>query len=73
MPIIRPALYHLVTKTIIKQPKQVPFVVRIMTRSFNLFVYCCSPLQKSLISTKRVSLVKVMRTNILVSSCRLER
>jgi hypothetical protein len=29
--IIRPALYHLATKTIIKQPKEVPFVVGIIT------------------------------------------
>jgi hypothetical protein len=31
MSIIRPALYNLATKTIIKQPKEVPFVVGIMT------------------------------------------
>jgi hypothetical protein len=42
-------------------------------RSFNPFDYCCSPFQKSLISPKRLSLDKVMRTNILVSSSWLWR
>jgi len=41
-------------------------------RSFNLFDYCCSPFQTSLISPKRLSLHKVMRTSILVSSSRLK-
>ena len=62
------------TKTIIKQPNEVPFVVGIMTVEIlcNLFDYCCSPFQTILINPKRLSLDKVMRTKILVSSSRLE-
>lgn len=71
--VIRPALYHLATKTITKRAKEVPFVVGILAAVVLTSDYCCRPFQTSLISPKRLSLHKVMLTSMLVSSSRLER